>query len=603
MELRFICQHCGRKLEADASWAGMATQCPDCGEDVIVPDAHVGPNVTLGGFRIEEEVGRGGMGIVYRAKQLSMDRPVALKVLSPTLAASEQFVERFFREVKLLASLSHSHIVTAHEAGEDGGNYYLAMSLVEGESLDDRLKREGRLPEADALRIAVQIGEALTYAWDHAKLLHRDIKPANIMLDQTGDVKLADLGISKSLDAGTGITTGGFTVTGAVVGTPFYMSPEQARGEKTLDFRADLYSLGATLFHMVTGTVPFRGGSSVDVLAQLLRDPMPLPETLNPGLSSSCSRLVTRMMAKDRDERHRSWGAFVEDARDVLAAAITVGGAAPHAVSAVDLATVDASTVRHPPSQPRAGEPSVSSSDSAVSVDPPKRYRWRRRLLWAALVVLLLAAVGALRSGKRKSRRRGTPTASEAANGPGQAPVPAPAMGGGGDQAGSGRHEAARKRMFFDLLARSLVTRDFQRAERELKEAAARANRAGLEADLAKVTQLLDTLRALDETCSRGAPTMNEKVRRLQDHPEASRLAPVLKGLWAIGEKRPEVARRYFRDVEGPLGDALLRQAGMRTRGRIGNGGAPGRIQRAWPKRRHAPYGGEKRGKDGTDAK
>lgn len=315
MKFTFPCPECGAKLDAQAAARGRPTHCRSCSTRLPVPEPTVGPGTLLGGFRIMEQLGEGGMGRVFLATQLSMDRLVAVKVIAAALLADPQFVERFLREVRTTAKLNHPNIVIAHEAGEDDGFYYLAMAYVDGLSLADRIKAEGRLGECEALRIAGQVAAGLQYAWAEHGVLHRDVKPANIMQDRHGNAKVMDLGLARNVADSSQLT-----VTGITVGTPHYMSPEQAKCLPDIDFRTDIYSLGATLYHLVTGTHPYTGASAAEVLAKHLRDPLPPPQQRNMSLSDACTRLLQRTMAKDRDHRHQSWEAVIEDIDHALQA-------------------------------------------------------------------------------------------------------------------------------------------------------------------------------------------------------------------------------------------------------------------------------------------
>src|SRR5690348_5263031 len=201
-----------------------------------------------GSYTLERELGRGGMATVFLAQDLKHDRPVALKVLHPELAMSLG-PERFLREIKLAARLQHPHILTVLDSGETGGRLWFTMPFVEGESLRDRLRRERQLPVDDALRIAREAAQALQYAHQHG-VVHRDIKPENLLLTQDGNTLVADFGIARALGSGAEQR---LTETGLAVGTPAYMSPEQASGESDLTARSDIYSLGAVLYEMLAG--------------------------------------------------------------------------------------------------------------------------------------------------------------------------------------------------------------------------------------------------------------------------------------------------------------------------------------------------------------
>jgi serine/threonine protein kinase len=242
-----------------------------------------------------------------------MERKVALKILSPALTNNPEFVDRFMAEVKMSAKLHHPNIVTAFDAGNENGIYYLAISYVDGAELDDRLKIDKFIPEKEALVYIRNIAEALKYAWNKFQILHRDIKPSNIMVDSDNEAKLMDMGISKSLADDLGLT-----MTGMVIGTPYYMSPEQAKAEQTLDFRADLYSLGATLYHLVTGHVPYDSTTAMGILTKHITEPFPSPKEKNPELSDECIVLLEIMMAKKKEDRQASWEDVIRDINLVL---------------------------------------------------------------------------------------------------------------------------------------------------------------------------------------------------------------------------------------------------------------------------------------------
>ncbi|MFH0954161.1 MAG: protein kinase, partial [Verrucomicrobiota bacterium] len=313
MLVSFVCPHCQTKLEIEADAVGTQVQCPRCEVMVTIPKKPLGPGMTIGGFKIKKLLGRGAMGEVYLARQISMDRDVALKILPPQLIKDRDVVLNFIKEVRLQAKLEHPNIVVAHEAGEDQGVYFLAMAYV-GESLAERLDREKALPQKDALEIVHKLAGALGYAWDEHRLLHRDIKPGNIVLDQHGNPRLTDLGLSKSLrDAGA------TAVDEFIVGTPNYMSPEQADGGVEIDFRADMYSLGATLYHMLTGQIPFEGPNTEEILEKQAKAPLADPRDYNETVTEACVELLTLMLAKDRDNRHPSWNALIGDIERVMA--------------------------------------------------------------------------------------------------------------------------------------------------------------------------------------------------------------------------------------------------------------------------------------------
>jgi serine/threonine-protein kinase len=252
-----------------------------------------------GRYLVEQEIGSGGMAIVFRARDLRHERLVALKVLRPELA-STLGGERFLREIRLAARLQHPHILPVHDSGEARGFLFYVMPFVEGESLRDRLKREGQIPLEDALRITREVANALQYAHQR-DVVHRDIKPENIML--SGEHALvADFGIARAI--GAGAESGGMTLTeaGLVVGTPAYMSPEQASAESRVDGRADIYALGCVLYEMLSGEQLFRGPTHI-VIAQHSATPAPSVRTLRPSVPANVDAAIGKALAKSPADR------------------------------------------------------------------------------------------------------------------------------------------------------------------------------------------------------------------------------------------------------------------------------------------------------------
>ncbi|HEV3263036.1 MAG TPA: serine/threonine-protein kinase, partial [Gemmataceae bacterium] len=247
----------------------------------------------LGPYRILKVLGAGGMGVVFEAEDPHLDRLVALKAMLPALASNPLARQRFLREAKAAAAIEHDHIIVINEVGEERGVPFLAMPLLKGESLDDRLKREGKLPVTEVLRIGREVAVGLAAAHEHG-LIHRDIKPGNIWLEGSrARVKILDFGVAR-----VAADTAHLTQSGVIVGTPAYMAPEQTRGG-TVDQRADLFSLGCVLYRMATGEQPFKGTDTISILAALALDNPPTPRELDPNIPAALSDLVMQLLAKD----------------------------------------------------------------------------------------------------------------------------------------------------------------------------------------------------------------------------------------------------------------------------------------------------------------
>src|SRR5436190_23000241 len=254
----------------------------------------------LDNFKLARKLGEGGMGAVYLATDAA-GKSVAVKVLPRNLGANAEFVKRFRREAEAATKLKHPNIIGAFAAGEDLGYHYYVMEYCEGKPLDTILVVEKRLPVPQALSIAVQAARGLKYAHDQG-IIHRDVKPSNIILTADGTARLLDLGLSKNLEEST---VSFKTVTGAVLGTPHYISPEQAQGEKNVDGRTDVYSLGATLYHLLTGKVPFDGATALEILSKHVNTVLPNPQDLREDIPDPAVHVLLRMMAKEPADRYR----------------------------------------------------------------------------------------------------------------------------------------------------------------------------------------------------------------------------------------------------------------------------------------------------------
>jgi DNA-binding beta-propeller fold protein YncE/predicted Ser/Thr protein kinase len=351
------------------------------------------------GHRIESVAGRGGMGVVYSATQLALDRKVALKVIAPGLMDDDGMRRRFVRESKVAASIDHPNVIPIYYAGEDGGIAYIAMRYVAGDDLRSLVRREGRLEPRRAARIVSQIAAALDAA-HAAGLVHRDVKPANVLLGPEDHVYLTDFGLTKHA-----LSVGSATKEGHWVGTLDYVAPEQIRGER-VDARADVYALGCVLFLMLTGEVPFRHeGEEARLWAHLSEDP-PAPSERVPGLPYEMDEVIARAMAKQPDDRFPSAGDLGRATVAALAGQrpqeserlVAIGAAAPD-----DMSTVTSGTVVAEPAGRLASE-----AETRVETDPGRR----RRLAAAGAVVAALAVgvvVGAvlLSNGNGKGSGKG----------------------------------------------------------------------------------------------------------------------------------------------------------------------------------------------------
>jgi serine/threonine protein kinase/DNA-directed RNA polymerase subunit RPC12/RpoP len=362
--INFLCSHCGAPLRVPAEKAGRRRKCPRCGHrveapsdsssagstatggsdarsgsdpgpregrdtfesataareelDFLAPAQEPGELGRLGNYRVLDELGSGGMGIVFKAEDMKLKRPVALKVMKKSQAANPVNRERFLREASAAAAVEHDHIVPIYQIDEERGVVYLAMKLLVGESLEQRLNRTGTQSPEEVIRIGMEIAEGLAAAHE-VGLIHRDIKPANIWLEEGRDrVKLLDFGLAAKLTS----EDAKLTHENLLVGTPMYMSPEQASGDIPLDERSDLFSLGSVMYRMATGKLPFKGRTTLNVLTALAtKKPRP-PRELNPALSRALSGLILQLLQKRPDDRPKS-------ARAVLAALTEIKEAPP----------------------------------------------------------------------------------------------------------------------------------------------------------------------------------------------------------------------------------------------------------------------------------
>jgi len=347
---------------------------------------------TLGGYSITGTLGAGGMGTVYKALQGTLQRPVALKVLPPELARNPEYIQRFLREARAAAGLRHENIVQVYDAGDDQGQYFMAMEFIDGANLLQYAEKNHPVNEQVGLNLLLQAAKGLGAA--HARgLVHRDIKPENLLVGADGVLRVVDFGLVADESSTTQLTA-----TGACLGTPMYMSPEQADGEQA-DARTDVYSLGVTFFRVLTGQPPFTSGTLVNLLYKHKFEAPPDPRTFRPDLSENARNLILRMMSKRRTDRPSNGQALTELIEGALAGK-AVEAPPPGALVSVDKPTMNvtnfepAATLINPNSQARL-----------------QQKRARRKPLFLALAttaVVLILAVGffSMRGGDISDRVR-----------------------------------------------------------------------------------------------------------------------------------------------------------------------------------------------------
>jgi len=265
---------------------------------------------SISGYRIVGKLGAGAMATVYKAKQVSLDRMVAIKKLPKKFSQNPQFIERFFAEGRAAASLNHPNIVQAFDVGNEGDMYYFVMEYVEGRSVHEDIVTHKRFKEDDAINVGIQVAEALEHAHERG-LIHRDVKPKNIMITKEEVVKLADMGLARAMSD----VEAAEAEAGRAFGTPYYISPEQIRGEKDIGPPADIYSLGVTLYHMVTGNVPFEGKNPSSVMHKHLKNELIPPDHVNPKLGAGISEVIEMMMAKKVKNRYQNCTDLLLDLR------------------------------------------------------------------------------------------------------------------------------------------------------------------------------------------------------------------------------------------------------------------------------------------------
>lgn len=362
---------------------------------------------TIGKYQIVSLLGRGGMAEVFKAYQPSLDRYVALKLMHNFLAEDPDFFERFAREAKNVAALRHPNIIQIHDFDREGANSYMVMEFVEGGTLKERLesltKAGQRMPLNESLRIIKEVGQALSYAHKR-NMIHRDIKPANVMIDSNGRAILTDFGIAKV------ISTGKFTASGSILGTPAYMSPEQGLGQPG-DHRADIYSLGVLLYQLVTGRLPFDADTPVAVILKHVNETLPPPRAINPTIPAGLESVIIKSLAKDQNQRFQTV--------DEMLAALDNLDSAQNIVLPKD------STIRRPtpdsvystqPGMDRTLPPGpLKITDTATQIvrpmDEEKRRNWLPIILGGLAFVVVIGVVGALAFAGIVALQQATPTA------------------------------------------------------------------------------------------------------------------------------------------------------------------------------------------------
>ncbi len=360
--MRYLCSHCSGIVTGEA---GAEQECPHCKEKAVAPAHSTDPGAVIGDFAIIRELGRGGVGIIFLARQISLDRQVALKILQKKFAENKEYIEGFFREARVAAQISHPNIVQAYAVGEDNGIYYFAMEFIDGCTMKHVLRQEGKIEPKRAAEIISEVADALDFAWTERQMVHQDIKPDNIMLTSRGKTKLADLGLARLASREVD-----FEDEDEVMGTPQYISPEQLTGVPT-DVRSDIYSLGATFYHLVTGQFPYTGKDGNEIARQHVYGTFVPPKDILPELPDELNRIITRMMEKQADSRYQSAGELRDELKRFLsgraaAPKLNIGGLKTPKVSAPP--KISAPKQEAPSAPPKISAP----KQEAPSAPPPK---------------------------------------------------------------------------------------------------------------------------------------------------------------------------------------------------------------------------------------
>jgi eukaryotic-like serine/threonine-protein kinase len=389
----------------------------------------------FGLYRVQEIIGTGGMGIVYRALDEALERQVALKTLAPALAVDPEFVARFKREAQSAAALNHPNITQIYTIGQEGTVPFFAMELIEGPSLEKLVRDRGALDTFTAARYIVQAAQGLRHAHQR-QLIHRDIKPSNLMLTGEGIIKITDFGLAKAARSETKLTA-----TGEVLGSPGYISPEQAQGG-SIDARSDIYSLGATFYHLVTGKLPFDAPTPVAMIIKHMNEPLRSPRALNPSIPYPIAAIIQKMMAKRPGERFQDYDALLRELERALAGAPAANDARGVSTGpATSADTRPGATVARTAAAGTAGRPVRSTAPPLAAADDTGSAAWLPKALAVLVVALvLIGLVQHLRSvgeGSSAGLQPDRTRADGAGRSPGAAPLQAqgsfttrPALGG-----------------------------------------------------------------------------------------------------------------------------------------------------------------------------
>ena len=356
----------------------------------------VGVGDVIAGYRLDELAGRGGMGVVFQATHIALERRVAVKLIAPELAVNEQFRERFKRESRVAASIDHAHVIPIFDAGDEDGQLYVAMRYVDGTDLGELIARQGNLPPLQAVELTAQVGDGLDAAHERG-LVHRDVKPANVLLESRGSgyhSYLTDFGLVKTVGEASGV----LTRTGQWLGTPDYAAPEQITGSE-VDARTDVYALGCMLYHMIAGKPPFEGDTDVAKMFAHMSQPPGSLSDAQPDVPAALDEVIRTALAKDPAERQRSTGELASAARHAIGVRTPTGevetvAAAPTETPSEDETVVSGRTPRSvdAPLAQTAVAPAAQTRSRQPS-EPVKRPAARHRLLILAAALALVGAV------------------------------------------------------------------------------------------------------------------------------------------------------------------------------------------------------------------